>query len=272
MSYTSVIVKQKQTLQVFVLDDITQSVKNKLLTRGEAALLRSYLRANKNVLIKSDSILLRRLERHSAKTHFSMTFAIGSAGTAIGQWLHNKTGAFPHIETIPLQRHESRNGKHVISLAQRRKLRQLMNKKIPTKIAIIDDTIYSGLTIKTLISCLPPKKRKSITIFCLQAIAQSLVDITPIAQINSGIVLSGRRERDITIIKASGLYTSGAIRTEKGNQLAFCERSQWLSTWFPKNALQIQTICYLILNRQSEKNQQFHDDQKTSFSLSQIST
>ncbi len=64
--------------------------------------------------------------------------------------------------------------------------------------------------------------------------------------ITAAHTIPGTIEKDVTIIRASGLFTKGSIRKLYGEDMAFFQRKKWMKKWFPYNYETIILLCQEI--------------------------
>lgn len=215
---------------------------------GDAALvalvdeLLQALEAEPRVRLLSVDVLVEALARSPVAAPFAHTLAIGGAGTRVARLLHARTGWFPSIETLAITREEANDtGYRIIGSGggdPEQQLAALTGKSL----ALVDDTIYSGLTLAWALDRLSAPMLTGTCIFALQAVQQALPPLRGRCAVYAGIELPGERERDLTVIKASHLFERGAIRRPAGD-LAFYQRPAWMRAWFPLGAARITALC-----------------------------
>src|SRR5436190_279432 len=81
-----------------------------------------------------------------------------------------------------------------------------------TSVAVVDDTIFSGLTMRTVVAALPADPRRRTHAFCLRAVAESLDAVARLTPVTAGFAAAGRILEDVSFINASGLVERTAIR------------------------------------------------------------
>jgi len=171
---------------------------------------------------------------------FALALGIGGAGVRVAETVHARTGWFPAIQRVDLWREEDAGGGYVLSgpepLASR-----LAALPGADSIAVVDDTVFSGLTLRTVLAALPPGPR--VHAFCLRAVAESLPAVAALAPVSAGFRAPGRILEDVSFINASGLVTRGAIRRQGRPPLAFYERPEWMAAWFPTDHAAITQMC-----------------------------
>jgi hypothetical protein len=156
--------------------------------------------------------------------------------------LHARTGWFPAIERVDVWREEDDAGGHVLAgpapLGE-----QLRAVEHAGSIAVVDDTVFSGGTMRAVLASLPPRPGRRVHAFCLRAVAESLPEVERLAPVTAGITAHGRILEDVSFINASGLVRRGAIRRVGRPSLAFFERPEWMAAWFPEDHAEITALC-----------------------------
>jgi hypothetical protein len=173
---------------------------------------------------------------------FAHAIGIGRAGARVAAQVHARTGWFPSIHRVDAWREEDGRGGYVIagpaSVAS-----QLRSAIEATSIAVVDDTIFSGLTMRTVLAALPPDPGRRTHVFCLRAVADSLEPVARLSPVTAGFAAPGRILEDVSFINASGLVERTAIRRAGQPSLAFFERPEWMVAWFPRDHQEIITTC-----------------------------
>jgi hypothetical protein len=175
-------------------------------------------------------------------TPFPHTIGIGRAGARVAAQIHARTGWFPSIHRVDIWREEDGAGGYVLAgpapLAS-----QLAPCSDATSIAVVDDTIFSGLTMRTVLAALNPDGGRRTHAFCLRAVTESLEPVARLSPVTAGFAAPGRILEDVSFINASGLVEHTAIRRAGQPSLAFFERPEWMVAWFPRDHQEIVTIC-----------------------------
>jgi len=171
---------------------------------------------------------------------FAETVGIGRAGVRVAAAVHARTGWFPSIHQVDLWREEDRDGGYVLSGPEPLAAR-LAALASADSIAVVDDTIFSGLTMRAVLAALPRVPR--VHAFCLRAVADSLASVAELAPVTAGFAATGRILEDVSFINASGLVRRGAIRRTGRPPLAFYERPEWMAAWFPMDHEKITALC-----------------------------
>ena len=174
---------------------------------------------------------------------FATAVGIGAAGERVARQLHARTGWFPAIARVEVTR-EERGEDYVLSTRGAPPLeQQLAGVAGAASLAIVDDTVFSGLTMKAVLKALPPDARRRAHVFCLRAVHESLADVATLCPASAGFVAEGRLLEDVSFINASGLVRRGAIRRVGAPPLAFYERPEWMKAWFGAAADEITARC-----------------------------
>jgi hypothetical protein len=173
---------------------------------------------------------------------FEATVAVGGAGARVAAAVHGRTGWFPAIQRVDVWREETLDGGYVLGGtapldARLRGLRDVAS------LAVVDDTIFSGFTMRAVLAALPSPRPRRLHVFCLRAVAASLAEIARLAPVSAGVAAPGRLLTDVSFINASGLVRRGAIRRTGRAPLAFFEREEWMAAWFPGEHAEVIAIC-----------------------------
>ena len=139
------------------------------LTREFFALV---CRDPKRVVLLTLESQMAPLLAHGKYAPFALAIGIGRAGERVAQQLHARTGWFPKISRVDITREEDGHGGYnvvtttVIPLAQ-----QLPPLDTVSSLAVVDDTVFSGLTMRTVLLALPAEVRARTQAFCLRGVA-----------------------------------------------------------------------------------------------------
>jgi hypothetical protein len=174
---------------------------------------------------------------------FAVAVGIGRAGQRVAAQTHARTGWFPRIERVELAREEDGAGYILSTLGAPPLAAQLAAFDGAGAIAVVDDTVFSGLTMQAVLRALPAPALGRAHAFCLRAVGESLAEVGKLCPIEAGFVASGRLLEDVSFINASGLVRRGAIRRAGQPPLAFYERPEWMRAWFPVDAPSITAHC-----------------------------
>ena len=232
---------------LYVHDDLSDEVaavhgRDSAAARGVAALLELVARDADRVRILTLEAQLSALAG-AGHAPFAVAVGIGRAGERVARQLHARTGWFPHIERVDLTREEADDGYALSTLGGPPLDVQLAGVADASSIAVVDDTIFSGLTMMAVLKALDPGARARARVFCLRAVRESLTDVATVCPASAGFVAAGRLLYDVSFINASGLVRRGAIRRAGQAPLAFYERPEWMRAWFPGDADEVIARC-----------------------------
>ena len=165
---------------------------------------------------------------------FAVAVAIGSAGERVARQLHERTGWFPTVRRVDITREENgRGGYDLVSTTDVPFEDQLRRLKPSAPLAVVDDTVFSGLTMRSVLLSLPPGLLARTHAFCLRCVAETLPGIEALCPISAGLAAPGRMLEEVSFINASGLVTRVGIRLSGRPPLAFFQRPEWVRAWFP---------------------------------------
>jgi hypothetical protein len=232
--------------RLYVHDDLTEAAWSLRPPRAEAvrlvgALFRA-MTAEPHVVVLSLAEQVAGVLARSGHLPFATAIAIGTAGERVARTLHERTGWFPSIVRIELTREEDGRGDYVLA-APAPLARQLEGLVGPGPLAVVDDTLFSGLTLGAVLGALAPDARRRARVFCLRGVAESVPPIERLCPVTVGFAAPGRILRDVSFINASGLVRRGAIRRVGAPPLAFFEREEWMRAWFPRHAGEVVRLC-----------------------------
>jgi hypothetical protein len=175
---------------------------------------------------------------------FAFAIGIGRAGERVAQQLDARTGWFPKISRVDITREEDgRGGYNVVTTNGIPLAQQLPPLDTVSSLAVVDDTVFSGLTMRTVLLALPAEVRARTQAFCLRAVAASLAGIAALCPIAIGFAAPGRLLDDVSFINASGLVMRVGIRHPAQPPQAFFERPMWMHAWFPDYADEVIALC-----------------------------
>jgi len=231
--------------RLYVHDDLTGEVgvgsPAATLARDLLALL---ARDRERVRILTLGEQVERVMAQGDHAPFAQALGIGAAGQRVAEALHARAGWFPRIRRIGLTREEDgRGGYRVVSTEARDLLAQLDGLADCASLAVVDDTVFSGLTMRAVISALPEAARRRTRAFCLRGVARSIATVAALCPITAGVAAPGRRLDDVSFINASGLVRRVAIRRSGLPALAFFERPEWIRAWFPGSYAEVLAAC-----------------------------
>ena len=181
---------------------------------------------------------------HDSAGPYDLTLGIGAAGERVAQQLHEQAGWFPHIHRIDVTRQEDGQGGYTVVSTSSTSLKdQLANLEGAESIAIVDDSVFSGATMRTVLTALPPGALEKTHAFCLRCVAESLETVRELCPVSAGFQAEGRILEDVSFIKVSGLVTRVGIRQPGGRSMAFYERPEWIHAWFPGYGDEVITLA-----------------------------
>ena len=175
---------------------------------------------------------------------FELAIGIGRAGERVAQQLHARTGWFPKISRLDITREEDGHGGYnVVTTTGIPLAQQLPPLDTASSLAVVDDTVFSGLTVRTVLLALPAEVRARTQAFFLRGVAASLVCIAALCSVAIGFSAPGRLLDEVSFINASGLVMRVGIRHPKQPPQAFFQRPTWMHAWFPGYADEVIALC-----------------------------
>ncbi|HJR02059.1 MAG TPA: hypothetical protein VKA83_10525 [Methylomirabilota bacterium] len=249
MSATAAAYAQPTPGLLYVHDDLTDEVaRHDGASSPAAALARELLsllaRDPERVRILALGDQVERVVAQGDHAPFGLALGIGAAGQRVAETLHARAGWFPRIRRIGLAREEDGlGGYRVVSTETRDLAAQLDGVTDCTSLAVVDDTVFSGVTMRTLIAALPDAVRRRTRAFCLRGVAESIAAMATLCPITAGVAAPGRRLDDVSFINASGLVRRAAIRRPGQPPLAFFDRPEWIRAWFPGAHAEVLALC-----------------------------
>ncbi len=234
--------------RLYVHDDLSEELRehgegSRADRLGQA--LFALLRQDPRVVILTVDEQIHGLIARGVHAPFAVTIGIGRAGARVAAQIHARTGWFPAIERVDVWREEDDAGGYTLAgpgpLAP-----QLAAVAGTDSVAVVDDTIFSGLTMRAMLTALPPRSARRVHAFCLRGVAESVETVARVAPVTAGLLAPGRILEDVSFINASGLVHRGAIRRTRRPPLAFFERKEWMAAWFPAHADRAIALCRQI--------------------------
>ena len=234
---------------LYVHDDLSDEVGHRLgpssaaaaLTRSLFELLR---RDQDRVIVLTLAEQVDRVIAHGSHAPFDLALGVGRAGERVARALHARTGWFPRVGRVGLTREEDgRGGYRLISTERASLAEQLAGVADCPSLAVVDDTVFSGLTMRSVLEALPTALLRRTHAFCLRAVAESLPAVARLCAVTVGVAAAGRMLKDVSFINASGLALRVGIRREGQAPLAFFERPDWIRAWFPGSHAEVIDLC-----------------------------
>jgi hypothetical protein len=233
----------------YIHDDLSDEVRR---THGEQSvafqltqeLLTLVRRDPQRVVILQLEDQINRLVEQGSHAPFALTIGIGQAGERVARQLHQRTGWFPIIYRIDVTREEDGQGGYtLVSTTAQPLAEQLRGVETCLSLAVVDDTVFSGLTMRTVLHTLPPAVLARTNAFCLRGVAESLRSIQALCPITIGFAAPGRILDEVSFINAAGLVRRISIRRAGKPALAFFDRPEWMHAWFPGYAAEVMAAC-----------------------------
>jgi pyrimidine operon attenuation protein/uracil phosphoribosyltransferase len=236
---------------LYVHDDLSEQVDRRLGSDSVAAALASRLLAvlaqdRERVRVLTVAEQVERLIATGPHAPFDVAVGIGRAGQRVARAVDARTGWFPRVRRVGITRHEDgRGGYRLVSTEPRDIAEQLDGLESCASLAIVDDTIFSGLTMRGVIEALPQRVRARTQAFCLRGVLESIDRVRDLCPVAAGVAAPGRLLTDVSFINATGLVLRVAIRRPGQPPLAFFDRPEWIRAWFPSAHAEV-----LALSRQ----------------------
>lgn len=234
---------------LYIHDDLSDDVRQTYGEQSEAfhltqELLTLVRRHPQRVVILRLEDQITRLTTQEQHTPFAVTVGIGQAGERVARQVHQRAGWFPVVRRVEVTREEDGQGDYnIVSLSAQPLAVQLQDLEACASVAVVDDTVFSGLTMRTVLGALPPAVLARTHAFCLRGVAESLPRIRALCPISIGFAAPGRILDDVSFINAAGLVRRISIRRAGQPALAFFDRPEWMHAWFPGYADDVIALC-----------------------------
>ncbi len=235
--------------RLYVHDDLTDEVNRRAgpdsLAAKLAQELLALLRADgERVTVLTLDAQLDCVAGQGPFPPFDVTIGIGRAGERVAEQLHARTGWFPRVRRIGVTREEDgRGGYTLVSTVTSPLTAQLAGLDGCRSLAVVDDTVFSGLTIRGVLGLLPAAPPSRPCVFCLRGVGETLDALAKECPVIAGVAVPGRRLADVSFINATGLVLRVSIRRRGQPPLAFFDRPEWLQSWFPGYDRQVLELC-----------------------------
>jgi hypothetical protein len=232
-----------------VHDDLTDEVRARHGTASDAfrltrELMVAVARDPHRVYILTLREQLDALVGRGPRRPFELAAGIGRAGERVARQVHARTGWFPAIARVDLTREEDGGGGYRLACLEGVPLElQLRRLGAVSALAVVDDTVFSGLTLETVLRGLPADARARTEVLCLRGAGESVRRLAALCPVTVGFEAEGRLLVDVSFINASGLVRRGSIRRAGRPPLAFFERPEWMKAWFPAHAEEVIARC-----------------------------
>ena len=166
------------------------------------------------------------------------------AGDRVARQIHRRVGWFPIVRRVDVTREENaQGGYNLVSTSTQPLALQLQGLETCASLAVVDDTVFSGLTMRTVLQALPPAVLARTHAFCLRGVAESLPRLRALCPMRIGFAAPGRLLEEVSFINAAGLVRRISIRRTGQPSLAFFERPAWMHAWFPGYADAVMALC-----------------------------
>ena len=233
----------------YVHDDLTDEVQRRVgpdsLAAALARELLDLLRADRDrvtVLTLDDQI--ERVVRHGPFPPFDRALGIGRAGERVAEQLHARTGWFPRVRRVGVTREEDGRGAYALVSTETASLaEQMAGLDGARSLAVVDDTVFSGLTLRGILASLPEPLLARTQAFCLRGVGETIAELTALCPVAAGVAAPGRRLDEVSFINATGLVLRVSIRRRGQSPLAFFDRPEWLRSWFPGYDERVLDLC-----------------------------
>jgi adenine/guanine phosphoribosyltransferase-like PRPP-binding protein len=234
---------------LYVHDDLSDEIDRRLGPASDAAALARRLievlaQDAERVRVLTLAEQVERVVGQGSHASFDLAVGIGRAGQRVARALHARTGWFPRVRRVGLTREEDGRGGYALVSTEPADLRaQLDGIDDCAALAIVDDTVFSGLTMRTLLEALPGPLLARTRAFCLRGVSDSIATVERLCPITAGVVARGRPLDDVSFINASGLVLRVGIRRQGQAPLAFFDRPAWIRAWFPGRDAEVLALC-----------------------------
>lgn len=233
----------------YIHDDLSAEIHHTYGPTSEAWRLTQELfallgRHTPHIVLLTEAAQITALVARERHTPFALTVGLGQAGERVAQRLHQRTGWFPTIQRVDITREEDGQGDyHLVSPSGPAFTAQLATVNPTGSVAVVDDTVFSGLTMRTVLQALPPGVLARTHAFCLRGVAASMDSIRALCPLAAGFAAPGRILEDVSFINAAGLVRRISIRRAGQPSLAFFDRPLWMHAWFPGYADEVIALC-----------------------------
>ena len=234
---------------LYVHDDLSEDVADTAGPASPAAALARELLAllaadRERVRVLTLAEQVERVATQGPHAPFALTIGIGGAGERVARALHARTGWFPRLHRVGLTREEDgAGGYRLVSTGPASLAAQLEATRDCASLAVVDDTVFSGLTMTGLLEALDGGQRARTRAFCLRGVAEAVATVAALCPITVGVAAPGRRLHEVSFINASGLVRRAAIRRPGRPPLAFFDRPEWIRAWFPARHADVLALC-----------------------------
>jgi hypothetical protein len=177
----------------YVHDDLSDEVNRRAGPNSAAAQLAQellrLLRADEGrVTVLTLAEQIERVAGQGPYPRFETAIGIGHAGERVAKQLHSRTGWFPRVRRVGITREEDgRGGYSLVSTTAEPLAGQLSGLDQCRSLALVDDTVFSGLTIRGVIDLLPPALLSRLRVFCLRGVGETLDALATVCPVTVGV-------------------------------------------------------------------------------------
>ncbi len=237
---------------LYVHDDLSSDVIRRFGADSTAADLLHALfallsRSGDRVVILTVAEQINLVISRGPHAPFDLTLGISRAGERVAQALHLQTGWFPHVRRLGLTREEDGRGDYrlvsTVAAPLAAQLDGIDGIEGTGSLAVVDDTVFSGLTMRSVLEALPPTLLPRTHAFCLRGIGESIAAVARLCPVTAGVAAPGRMLEGVSFINASGLVLRVGIRRHGQAPLAFFDRPDWIRAWFPDRDGEVIGLC-----------------------------
>jgi hypothetical protein len=237
---------------LYVHDDLSSDVIRRFGADSAAADLLHALfallsRSGDRVVILTVAEQINLVISRGPHAPFDLALGISRAGERVAQALHLQTGWFPHVRRLGLTREEDGRGDYrlvsTVAAPLAAQLDGIDGIEGTGSLAVVDDTVFSGLTMRSVLEALPPTLLPRTHAFCLRGIGESIAAVARLCPVTAGVAAPGRMLEDVSFINASGLVLRVGIRRHGQAPLAFFDRPDWIRAWFPDRDGEVIGLC-----------------------------
>ena len=159
-------------LKLYIHDDITEPIRSGYGPASEPVRLAQELFDLVRQDISGVTVLtledqLGRLVGTGPHRTFAVTFGIGVAGEKVAQEVNRRTGWFPSVRRVDVAREEDGSGGYALVTAAGPLESQSAGLDGYESIAVVDDTVFSGLMMRAVLNAMPASSLANTQAFCL---------------------------------------------------------------------------------------------------------
>lgn len=240
-----------QLPEVFIYNDI-DSFNHVIDQLSNAPEIHQAIDALLQELAKQKNVRMRKLDdfinifsQKFSFPAFAHTIGIGDSGVTVARAINEKTKWFPSISTVPLRHLFFPDGDSDVIVAGKGRLIDYLD-KVNVPLAIVDDTLWGGKTLMTVIDELPSKILPETRVFCLQALRSGIQKIQSYCPVTAAVIVNGSSENEATIIKASELFRKTNLSVGDQPYNGYSDYPGHMKLWFGAQAMSINRLAHTI--------------------------